>query len=1665
MGKPRNINDTHINEIIGEVLFTLIEIKEDPGLLLQDQIVKMIIKGIIVLSLFVAHSLSAPSGCIESCLTSRGSHHVPSGYQQHAALRQSTNILQNLDYSRPGNWTEQNQYKTDGGHGNVYEEQGQYVEGGKTVRYYKQNYSSSYSSGHVNGGLSRLGEQGNNYRQNVLQGGQQHLDTQSTYDQSQSSHSIRQQQEYNRLYNQHLQSSSRNINRQSERLEDLGEHSENSRVSTYNTADTRPQNWHNENTYKTDDGHGRVYEEEGQYVTGPKTVKYYRRNYTSSYTSGGVPTVPIIQMPNIQNEMQRIHKQFDQFGREIHHQSTSEHVSHNQAGNLAREDLQMAETDHYGTQNHHQNIAVDIRNPVVSTIHIRPGQGVHNTEQQSSYEKHEKFYTSSNGHPTSYMPTTENSEYNMNVQNLQNSQLQQSRLTSDNLKSNMYNQHSGYYQSRPSQTQNYEEHWHASGHRKHSSIPSSNVAYTGGYSTNDYSTGHANYQQAAQQLDSLHTHTAQNSAHTASSGSLSTGVLDLGHTIHAADCDHGASEQQSSGFDDLTQQSEDLTQQSEDLTQQNEDLTQQNMDRTHQDKDFTQQTEDLTQQTQGKLEFGQQTQQQHYPSQQTTVSHKPTQQDEDDTQQSLGKLEFGQQTQQDHDQQSEDLTQQTSGKLEFGQQTQQDHDQQSEDLTQQSLGKLEFGQQTQQDHSQQSEDLTQQSLGKLEFGQQTQQDHSQQSEDLTQQSTGKLEFGQQAQQDHSQQSEDLTQQSLGKLEFGQQTQQDHSHQSEDLTQQSLGKLEFGQQTQHDSSQQSEDLTQQSLGKLEFGQQTQQDHSQQSEDLTQQSLGKLDEDLTQQSEDLTQQTTGHLEFGQQVQQGANHQKEDFTQQSESHSPQDEDLTQQTEGKFEFGEKPNPRHHTRHTVNNHNSEEDLTQTTSGKLEFGQHTQHTLPTSQEDIYHFTQQSQGQIPHHMGKLEFGQDMHRPYYPKRPITMNQDTEDYTQQNEDLTQHTGGFDDFARYPSGFDPNFGQTLQQPQHPVRPHEYFRSYPRPSEDFSQHRRVQMQIGQIHQSNSWPYENPVSSNKFLDDLPRENEDFTQQAKHDFDDDSHRRGRFNFEQQTQSVKPEKISMSSSWQDSFPHNNEELTQQTRDRLTQQYEHQSHDHWFQHAQHPQYPHDYTQQVVSHLGDKNKYNQVSQVPDNLQEDTFPQQSNDNPPGVLPLENERENTGDHVQQPGSMKPNVQAHGDVNSQGKPLSAPKPKPRPRYHRVELGSTIQSSSTTTEKTYDQSEEEDDEIPKGDTNVDSIQEPVEITPEGDIKDKLEDLVREQVQESKNQNKDDAKEVQRQTQGGGFEIDKGNVDQVHRLHKSNDATIGLQWHYTYHPSDLTNSEPLHGSFYPTLNYNSMGQQMQMPHQSIAGHTNQEDSQDKQQQSRPFDFDQQQTQDQTRFEHFHQQPSNMRPHGLVHIPLYRQEYNNVYRYPQQPSYVQHYAPHYDNSDQQLGSYQQSQDLEFGQQIQMNQETENTQKHIGRLEFGQTKEQLQDQQKASSTEEPIYKIEPRILEAYGGGPYDGAHKDNDEIYSRVPPNPSVTLPPIGGLDPWLIQEKPKEVLTTTTEVVPPEPINIMENTNEPTDESTNATEPTSEVTSPPSFWGRIGNKITTTFDKAKEKARGIFG
>ncbi|XP_011861621.1 PREDICTED: filaggrin-2-like [Vollenhovia emeryi] len=1388
----------------------------------------MAIGWMIVLSALFVQALSAPSGCIESCNFLQTSiHQTSSGYQDHANLVQARTNLNDYDYARPGNWTEHNQYRTDGGHGKVHEERGQYVDTSKKVRYYKKNFTTSY--GNVNGvDAADLGESSSQHRYNPTQVPiSRHF--QSAYGLGETGAS---ETGYNRVHSQQTQSSSTRIESKNERLEDFGEYGGYSQVNqhipgintqtidTQHHVETAPNNWSRSDSYRTDGGHGQVFEEEGQYVTGPKKVRYYKKNYTSNYSSGAPQSViGSATLDELHGELQRnLQQDLESVRRNLHqisstgHTAATTHVGSTQM-DLTQEtvglhDLQTAESgyrhlgyqggpstgsvhhteqqreihtdtrqlpytyptataDTYGTESHrsyqsHETHSSRVH-PVPHSSHLSPGyvQVPGSGYQTSGYQTSGYHNAQSSGH---HLDETHRTE----ALGTHRSNVLQNQLLTDSQR--VYNPHLSHvtYPSRHGETRHYEEQWRSSSHTGESVAPERTIT---GYS--GHGVGHterAHYDRDAYNEHHGRSHTAQGyESHARTGGSsydsayktgqLVTGSLDSGHAAHGADCTEETHQQyQHETRYHRKYKRDDRHVQQHQVT--DEDFTQQDQElgqEIQQPEDLTEQSEQFTQQIQGSDKLAQQ----------------------------IGKLEFGQQSIDNHH--LDDLTQ-PSEQFDFMQQSEHKFTQQpqgSDDFTQQT-SELEFGQQTIDNHhmddlTQQGEQFTQQTEGQFQFGQQT--IDNPYLEDLTQQ---------------TQESDDFTQQASSKLEFGQKT--DDARQLEQFPQRTARSESLTQQTQ--------------LDKHEFGQ-----HVVDNKHL---------DDLTQQSEQFLQQTEGQLEFGQQIV-GDQH-LEDSTRQNEQFSQQtveSDDFTQRSVGKLEFGQQMQ-------------STDKSAKPQSQRLEeFNeQNEEFTHQTGRFDD--FTQQT-------MGHVEFGQ-LQQPHRSSKPRDSNYRLEDLTQQNEDLTQQTGGFDDFSQQTAGH-LEYGQQREQQRNPSWP-----------------RHETQRLDQYSQQNGWDIDN-----------------LSQQ--------SHRYPSYN----DRNNKP------SEWQ--------------------------------------------------LG------QMSQRP-NFDQDLTQQTNQD-----------------------QLKP----------------APKPRPRPRYQKHDV---ITSHTDGT-----------------DTIVDDVSKPVEVNPEADIDNFHGRIVESGSRATYPGPNHHTSQTLYPTQGGSvFDNQKENMDRLHWVHKSNDATVGLQWHYTYHPSDLTSVEGSHNNYYPRHNLGSVSPQME----------------DTQQQSKPFDFNQRETQDEDTLED-----------------------------KRQNSYISQSSQR-DNYDQQLGSSQQTETPHFDNQF--NRDSDQIPSKVIPLQNSQpTSEQ---EKRSTPTDEPTAgqtndKPESRILQAYGGGgPYDVPH--SNDFYNRVKPNPSVTLPPLGGDDPWDIREKPRESLIPRNEWSTVRYTPQIVTTTEAVETTTQTAEAT---TTEPSFWRRVGHKITNTYDKAKEKAKDFFG
>lgn len=862
----------------------------------------------VILFTIISQAICAPSGCLDLCNQPADNLNIQTSEsltQQSSALRrlELEAARGNLDYNRPGNWTEHNDYATDNGAGQVHEEKGQFVNGPAQVRYYKKNYSSSYRS------VPSINHSELRNIDNVLLHHDGHVDnSQSTIDTNQQNY-YRQHSAYNEQNSQHH--STTNLNSHSARLEDLSENIQgHGNTGTVGVIGT--DNWSRHNTYGTDGGRGKVYEEQGVYTNGPAKVHYYKKNYTSSYSSGSaipvgsLPTIPDLT-PDITSQLQQLQTRLDEFGREVQQSSQiAQHVHTDNVhrnvngGNYQHYDYNHGDAGHIsGIRNQQEEHSVTRNHHVVPNIHRETSQTHHEETQQETYVPSSQRISHANYHHESQQHhETQQHQVNENL----------TPVVSQHYQRNNHNNHnqeiSSGYVVQPGVERHVEEHWSSSKHQSGYTMPRRTVTshaadaltqqqYGIHHSHGDYN--NANLQNANRYISS-DSSTYHQQHGTGSTGHFHTGTIDLGH--NAADCEGSARAEYRTQLPrrykrDLVSRDKDLAQQTEDLTQQTEDLTQQ----THNHESYTQQQ----QQQPGGHEFQQQNQHHRHH----THHHEHRQQDtygqhgtEDFTQQQqhTGGLEFGQHTQSQgrgqYSQQAEDLTQQTEGFDDYYQKHSTNLE--SNQQNQQQASGIEFGHQTQgRDHgqyTQQTEDLTQQTQGHGDYHQQ----HLGNSQLNQQHQQGELEFGQHTR-DHghgqyTQQTEDLTQQTQGYGDYYQQ----HLGNSQLNQQHEQGELEFGQQSQNHGhgqyTQQTEDLTQQTQG---YG------------DYHQQHSGNLE--LNQQHQQ------SELEFGQHTQQNYGR---DFTQQNQQNYQQNgfeqqhgQDFTQQTshidQNDHGFDSRPAPK----------------------------------------------------------------------------------------------------------------------------------------------------------------------------------------------------------------------------------------------------------------------------------------------------------------------------------------------------------------------------------------------------------------------------------------------------------------------------------------------------------------------------------------------------------------------------------------------------------------------------------------------------------------------------------------------------------------------------------------------------------------------------------------
>lgn len=458
-----------------------------------------------IILLLVGSSISAPdpNGCIESCFTQR-----LAGLQAEA---------QKVDFSRPGNWTEQNQFATDGGHGQVHEEHGRYQDTAKHLKYFRKNYSASFGDAAAS---ETFGTAADNF------GGFGSLDEfhkhSHTFLESQKA-AIEEMKKLARLSGASYQGNSA-------RLEDLS---------------------HSENTLEMNKRKGagfeKAFEEQGQGQNGNTHFQYYKKNYTSAHST---------VIPSSSYRHRDLHQ-----GHQNSYEAAENHNSRlktESVNNNYQNGFNTGYQSSYGTADGYNSKLADSNNQGYEA-----GQGNY---QQKMYESHEasqhaRNYESSRTHKTGNLSP----EYNQGYRE-QNSGVTRGDQAGESVAEVGYSgaatgngfQQSSYptsetvHVSRPGLVRKYEEsHRHAS---YQETVPEAE---------------HARYQLARQQVQNQGAGYASQSAysqqagylqHSAYSshgshagygsldfgspvnGKLVTGVVDMGH-VHTAECVHGEPDQ------------------------------------------------------------------------------------------------------------------------------------------------------------------------------------------------------------------------------------------------------------------------------------------------------------------------------------------------------------------------------------------------------------------------------------------------------------------------------------------------------------------------------------------------------------------------------------------------------------------------------------------------------------------------------------------------------------------------------------------------------------------------------------------------------------------------------------------------------------------------------------------------------------------------------------------------------------------------------------------------------------------------------------------------------------------------------------------------------------------------------------------------------------------
>ncbi|XP_044597117.1 filaggrin-2-like isoform X1 [Cotesia glomerata] len=1200
------------------------------------------LKKLLIIFCAIVYGSAAPR-CIDLCTPSLNAHTSESltAFGTHSSLAQQQSTLRelhqsltdqlqssrlNVNFDHPGNWTDHKDYRTPDGAGQVHEEAGQLVNGGAQVRYYKKNYAATYGTGSNNLGLGHNLNSESLLQDDLLHSRNLGLQSVHNYghDQSRLDSSRFQESTNTQLYNDRVNGASND-------------------------------NWSRFNTYGVDGGRGKVSEEEGQYTQGPAKVRYYKKNYTSSYTSSGTPlVVPIItDVTNLESQAQRLESQLNQLSRDSQHSQSIHSDNSARQTEYGQVYTQNNYPQHYdrplSTEQRYQHTSQQQQTvktggsgyipvqPVTHFNYVIPDTELENV--QTSQHTNQQAVQTQQTHRAEIDETHHNqqvgdivrvplhrNDYGSNVNTYIEDSRRQETLTAEQALRNQLRDNIQYaaVQDIPTHSgRRVEEHWESnSRHRVESTIPHHvETVPIGGDLTHQRISQGLGYSNQARHVSGGSSSSYQHHEQFGSSGSYRVGGIDLGH--QAADCDtlggqlgqytkrhkrdieFGQQRENIGGYpysgygrshEGHPHQDNDRHRHHGDGFEQNSGIDNhyQNQERSYQDhrhhgQNFGQHSQDYGQHGQDYGQYNQERGNGHsgYGQSYEQQSHRDDNRHKHYGQDYTQRYRRDEYHRQDHDHKSheghphqdDDRHRHLSRDNDFDKNGGHSHDHQSHegnshqdnDRHRHSEGEHRYKRESQryEDFDQQTNagfgDLSQQTTGEFDFGQNTEKLtlEKQNIENLNQEAQGvdfwhkqpkNLEFGQQT--------EDLSQHSF---DFGQQT--------EDLSQQTH---KFDDLSHHQSSGHEFDRHHKlETGNLEFGQQT--------EDLSQQTHNF---DFGQQTEDLSQQThkfddlshhqsssgheldrryhkleTGNLEFEQQTKDLSQqtHKFDDLSDhQSSGHEldrryhkletgnlefdQQTEDLSQQTHN-FDFGQQTEDLSQQTHKFDDlsshqssgHEFDRRHHKLETGNLEFGQQTEDL--SQQTHNFDFGQQTEdlSQQTHKFDDLSHHQSSSGHELDRRYHKLETGNSEFGQQTKDLSQQTHKFDDLSDHQSS-----GHELDSRYHKLETGNL--EFDQQTEDLSQ---------QTHNFDFGQQTEDLSqqTHKF-DDLSSH-----QSSGHEFDRRHHKleTGNLEFGQQTEDLSQQTHNFD------FGQQTEDLSQQTH-KLDDLSHHESSSHEFDRRHH-------------------------------------------------------------------------------------------------------------------------------------------------------------------------------------------------------------------------------------------------------------------------------------------------------------------------------------------------------------------------------------------------------------------------------------------------------------------------------------------------------------------------